>query len=222
MAKTAIVLGATGLTGNILLKMLLDDDRYGHVIVFGRNSCDIEHAKLREYIIDLFQLEHYAHKFKADEVYCCIGTTKAKTSDKDTYVKIDYGIPVAAAKLCKENGIETFLVISALGAKTNSKVFYNRTKGKMEASVLSLKIPNTYILQPSLITGEREEFRLGEHIFKIVMGVIKPMFRFGDLKRYQPIAPDTIARCMVWVANNDYEVTRIKSKKIQEIGEQIN
>ncbi len=155
-------------------------------------------------------------------MYCCIGTTKAKTSDKDTYVKIDYGIPVAAAKLCKENGIDTFVVISALGAKKNSKVFYNRTKGLMEAAVLDLQIPKTYILQPSLITGEREEFRLGEHIFKIIMNFIKPIFRFGDLKRYQPIAPETIARCMVWLANNDHDAVRIKSKKIQELGEQIN
>jgi uncharacterized protein YbjT (DUF2867 family) len=219
MVKTAIVLGATGLTGNILLKMLLDDERYGHVTVFGRNSCDIKHPKLEEYIIDLFQLEHYANKFKADEVYCCIGTTKAKTSDKDTYIKIDYGIPVAAAKLCKENGIETFVVISALGAKKNSKVFYNRTKGKMEAEVLAQQIPNTYILQPSLISGKREEFRLGEYVFKTLMGLIKPIFRFGDLKRYQPIAPETIANCMVWLTNNVYASGRIKSKKIQEIGE---
>ncbi len=222
MAKTAIVLGATGLTGNMLLKMLLEDERYDHVTVFGRNSVELKHPKLEEYIIDLFQLDHYANKFKADEVYCCIGTTKAKTSDKDTYIKIDYGIPVSAAKLCKENGIATFVVISALGAKKNSKVFYNRTKGRMEAAVLDLEIPKTYILQPSLITGEREEFRLGEHIFKIVMNFIKPIFRFGDLKRYQPIAPETIARTMVWVANNDYESVRIKSKKIQELGEQIN
>ncbi|TDU43378.1 uncharacterized protein YbjT (DUF2867 family) [Gelidibacter sediminis] len=222
MAKTAIVLGATGLTGNILLKLLLDDERYGHVTVFGRNSCEIKHPKLEEYIIDLFQLEHYANKFKADEVYCCIGTTKAKTSDKDTYIKIDYGIPLAAAKLCKSNGIDTFLVISALGAKKNSRIFYNRTKGRMEAAVLALQIPNTYLLQPSLITGEREEFRLGEHIFKLLMGFLKPIFRFGDLKRYQPIAPETIASCMVWLANNDYDTARIKSKKIQELGEQID
>ena len=218
MVKTAIVLGATGLTGNILLKMLLDDERYSCVKVFGRNSCDIKHPKLEEYIIDLFQLEHYANKFKADEVYCCIGTTKSKTSDKETYIKIDYGIPVAAAKLCKENAIKTFVVISALGAKKNSKVFYNRTKGKMEVEVLSQQIPNTYILQPSLISGKREEFRLGEYVFKTLMGFLKPIFRFGDLKRYQPIAPETIAKCMVWLTNHVYASGRITSKKIQEIG----
>lgn len=219
MVKTAIVLGATGLTGNMLLKTLLEDERYGQVIVFGRNSCNMEHPKLREYIVDLFELEQYASKFKADEVFCCIGTTKAKTSSKETYIKIDYGIPMAAAKLCKQNDIGTFVVISALGAKKNSKVFYNRTKGKMEVAVLEQQIPSTYILQPSLIDGKRDEFRLGEYLFVTLMGLIKPIFSFGDLKRYQPIAPETIVKCMVWLTNNEYSSGRIKSKKIQEIGE---
>ncbi|MEO5790357.1 MAG: NAD(P)H-binding protein [Gelidibacter sp.] len=219
MAKSAIVLGATGLTGNILLKMLLDDLRYSDIIVFGRNSCNIKHPKLEEYIIDLFELEHYASKFKADEVYCCIGTTKAKTSDKEIYLKIDYGIPVAAAKLCKANGIDTFIVISALGAKKKSKVFYNRVKGKMEAAVLEQQIPNTHILQPSLITGNREEFRFGESFLNFLMTVFKPILHIGDLKRYLPIHPETIAKCMVWLANNTYNLERIKSKKIQELGE---
>lgn len=219
MAKTAIVLGATGLTGNILLKMLLEDDRYAGVIVFGRNSCNIKHPKLEEYIVDLFQLEHYSQKFKGNEVFCCIGTTKSKTSNKEVYAKIDYGIPVAAAALCQKNGIPTFVVISALGAKKKSKIFYNRIKGQMEVAVLSLGIPNTYILQPALITGERAEFRLGEHILKLLMKLIKPLLRFGELDRYKPIHPETIAKCMIWLANNEYQLERIKSNKIQEIGE---
>ncbi len=219
MAKSAIILGATGLTGNIVLKMLLDDVRYDRVTVFGRNSCNIKHPKLEEYIIDLFTLEHYANKFKADEVYCCIGTTKAKTSNKEIYMKIDYGIPVSAAKLCKKNGIATYIVISALGAKKKSKIFYNRIKGQMEAAVLEEQIPNTYILQPSLITGKREEFRFGEYIMGIIMTIFKPILRMGELKRYQPIHPETIAKCMVWLANNTYKSERIKSKIIQELGE---
>lgn len=219
MAKSAIILGATGLTGNILLHILLSDQRYSRVIVFGRNTCEVKHPKLEEYIIDLFQLEHYAKKFQADEVFCCIGTTKSKTSSKETYTKIDYGIPVAAATLCQQNNIETFIVISALGAKKKSKLFYNRTKGQMEAAVLTKNIPNTYILQPALITGDRKEFRLGEYMLSMIMKLMKPVLRFGELKRYKPIHPETIAKCMVWLANNEWDKKRIPSDKIQELGE---
>ena len=217
MAKSAIILGATGHTGHLLLKLLLDDARYDSIIVFGRNSCAIEHPKLTEYIIDLFELEHYANKFVADEVYCCIGTTKAKTADKQIYEKIDYGIPVAAAKLCKANQIKTFLVISALGAKEKSKIFYNHIKGKMENAVLAQHIEHTYILQPSLIIGKREEFRFGEYAFGVIMTLFKPILSIGELKRYKPIHPQAIANCMVWLANNNYGSQRIKSKKIHEL-----
>ncbi len=218
MSKTAIILGATGLTGGLLLQTLLKDERYGHVTLFSRNTCRIKHLKLTEYIVDLFQLQHYKEQFKANDVFCCIGTTKSKTSNKEIYTNIDYGIPVSAATLCKENNIETFVVISALGAKKKSKIFYSRTKGKMEAAVLDLKIRNTYILQPSLISGEREERRIGEQFMKFLMSLLKPLLHFGDLNRYQPIHPQTIANCMVWVSNNDYKSGRIESNTIQEIG----
>lgn len=218
MSKTAIILGATGLTGGLLLQKLLKDERYGHITLFSRNSCGINHPKLTEYIIDLFELEHYKDKFKADEVFCCIGTTKSKTSDKETYKKIDYGIPLAAASLCKQNGIETFVVISALGAKKKSRVYYNRIKGKMEEAVLDLKIKNTYILQPALITGNRDEKRLGESIMKFIFTLLKPLLHLGELKRYRPIHPETIVNCMLWLTNHQFESGRIESKKIQEIG----
>ena len=221
MSKTAIVLGSTGLTGGVLLKKLLEDVRYGHIIVFSRNACGIRHSKLTEYIVDLFELEHYQEKFKADEVFCCIGTTKAKTSNKETYKNIDYGIPVSAASLCKRNGIQTFAVISALGAKKDSKLFYNRIKGKMEAAVLEFNIQNTYILQPSLITGDRDEKRIGESIMKFVFSLLKPIMQLGELKRYRPIHTETIAKGMIWLANNDYKSGRIPSKVIQELGDNI-
>lgn len=219
MTKTAIILGATGLTGGLLLKMLLEDPRYQKILLFSRNTCGIKHPKLTEYIVDLFQLEEHHETFKADEVYCCIGTTKAKTSDKDLYRKIDFGIPVAAASLCKENGIDTFVVISSLGANKNSNVFYNKVKGEMEETVLDKNIAKAYILQPSLISGHREERRIGESIVKVVMSVLKPVFQIVGLKRYQPIHPQTIANCMVWITNNEYPSGRIESNTIQKIGD---
>src|SRR5690606_39983605 len=157
--KTAIILGATGLTGNILLQTLLEDDRYGLIVLFSRNTIGSNNPKVKEYLIDLFELHRYEQEFKADEVFCCIGTTKAKTPDKQTYKSIDYGIPVSAARLCKINNIHTFIVVSALGANTKSSFFYNRIKGIMEKEALNYGIKNTNILQPSLIERQRREKR---------------------------------------------------------------
>ncbi|HET8802964.1 MAG TPA: NAD(P)H-binding protein, partial [Aequorivita sp.] len=119
MKKTAIILGATGLTGSILLEKLLQDASFLKIKLFSRSSVEKSSPKIEEHLIDMFQLENHSEAFTADVVFCCIGTTKAKTPDKETYKKIDYGIPVTAAKLAKQNGIETFIVISAMGADEN-------------------------------------------------------------------------------------------------------
>ena len=160
--KIAIILGATGLTGSILLERLLTDDRYDGIKVFTRKPLGIKHKKLLEIPANLLELEKYAEDFSGDEVYCCIGTTTKKTPDKELYRKIDFGIPVACAKLCLKNNIPTILIVSAIGANPESKIFYNKTKGEMEQAVLKLEIENTFILQPSLILGPRKEQRFGE------------------------------------------------------------
>ncbi|WP_142784725.1 NAD-dependent epimerase/dehydratase family protein [Changchengzhania lutea] len=219
MGKSAIILGATGLTGGLLLKALIKDSRYDAIILFGRKTCGIQHDKITEYLVDLFELEHYKNEFKADEVFCCIGTTKSKTPDKDTYYKIDYGIPVTVAKLCSQNKINTLAVISALGADKASKVFYNATKGKMEDAVLEYDIKNCYILQPSLISGDRNEMRFGELVAKKVMSLVNSLL-FGKLKKYRSIAPEEIVDCMIWLSNNEYNLNRIPSDVIKELAYQ--
>lgn len=216
--KTAIILGATGLTGSTLLHQLLQDERYSKIKLFSRSSIGVKNDKIEEYLIDLFELENYQSDFMADEVHCCIGTTQAKTRDEDTYHKIDYGIPVAAAKLAKNNQIPIFLVVSALGADVESRFFYNRTKGEMERDVLAEKIPETYILQPSLIGGKREEKRPFEAAWKKVMSVGDHLL-VGPLKKYKSIHPDTIAKAMIYVSNHKYAATRIESGEIREIAE---
>ena len=214
--KTAIILGATGLTGGKLLELILEDDRYGTVKLFSRSSVGISHPKLEEHLGDLKDMESFAAVFHAEELFCCIGTTKAKTPDREVYKSIDYGLPVRAAKRCKESGVGTFIVISAMGANPKSSIFYNRVKGQMEEAVLAENIPKTHILQPSLIGGKRKEKRWGEWIFKQLMKVAN-FALVGPLEKYRSIRPETIARSMVWLANHKYEKKRIESDDIKRL-----
>lgn len=211
--KTAIIIGATGLTGSLLLEKLLKDPSFEKIKLFSRSSVEITNPKIEEHLIDMFQLEHHSKAFTADVVFCCIGTTKAKTPDKEIYKKIDYGIPVMAAKLSKQNGIKTFIAISALGADAGSSVFYNKIKGEMQRDVLSTKIENTYILQPSLIVGNRDESRLGED----VAGFFMKFFGFLIPKKYKMIEAATIAEAMINLSKNAYSEKIITSEKIKEI-----
>ena len=219
--KTAILLGATGLTGGFLLQKLLDDPTYGKVVLFSRSPVAVKDDKIEEHFIDLFKLEEYGELFNGDVVYCCIGTTKSKTPNEENYRKIDYGIPVAAARLCKENGIPTFEVISAMGSNPGSKVFYNRIKGEMEEAVLAQNIPKTYIFQPSLIAGDREEKRVFEDLAKKAMKVLNFVLQ-GPLEKYRSISPETIATAMIKVERSGYPRKRIQSHEIKEIAETDN
>lgn len=219
--KTAIVLGATGLTGSILLNKLLTDETYTSIKVFGRRSLGSSHPKIEEFILDLQHLKSKKEDFTADVAFCCIGSTKKKTPDPETYRKVDIGIPTQAAILAKANNIKTFIVISALGANKNSSFFYNKIKGEMEENVLRQEIENTYILRPSLIAGKREEKRNFEFLWKQSMKVANSLL-LGPLKKYRSISAHAIASAMLVLEEMPRKIQIIESDEIKRIAQQKN
>jgi len=219
MGKTAIILGASGLTGSLLLDQLLADSRYDTIKLFSRKESQINHPKVVEIARNLMELENFQADFEGDEVYCCIGTTAKKTPDKNLYRNIDFGIPVSAAKLAKQNNIPTFLVVSAMGANPKSNIFYNKTKGEMERAILDELIPNTYILRPSFIGGDRKESRIFERIGLVIFKIIQPLF-FGKFRKYRIIEAESIAQAMINLANTKPKNKQIiLSDAIQEVAE---
>lgn len=202
MSKSAIIIGATGLTGSWVLKQLLSNDKYDRVLLFSRTSVGMEHPKLEEHLGDVLNLEQFKDSFKADEVYCCIGTTKKKTPDQKAYREIDFGIPVSAAKMAKENGSKVFAVVSSIGADPKSKIFYSRTKGEMEEAVLSVGIERTYVLRPSIILGDRNEKRFAEKVGGFIFRLFNPLL-FGKLKKYRAVKSENIAKKMIQLANSE-------------------
>jgi uncharacterized protein YbjT (DUF2867 family) len=220
MGKIAIILGATGFTGALLLEQLIADDTYEKIKLFSRSSAHKTSVKVEEHLVDLLNLEAFKDQFFGDVVFCCIGTTAAKTKDKKNYKSIDYGIPTAASKLAKQNNINTFIVLSSMGADVSSSVFYSKTKGEMERDVLAQKVPKTFILRPSLIGGNRKEFRLGEKIGKVCMTAFNPLL-IGRFEKYKIIHPETIVKCMTVLAENTENETIISSDKIVTIANSI-
>ncbi len=195
MKKTAIILGATGLTGSHLLELLLNSNNYEKVKIFTRRATGKTHPKLEEIICDVLKLEEQADQFTADEVFVCIGTTKAKTPDKHLYYAIDYGIPVSSAKLAEQNKIPTFSVISAIGASIKSAVFYSRTKGEMEQAILKRNIPNILIYRPSIIYGNRKDKRFAEKIGAFLFKGLQ-FLMIGKLKKYRAINGEELAKAL--------------------------
>ena len=141
MQKTALLAGATGLVGSALLPLLLASDRYAKVIVVGRRPVALAHPKLVQVTTELSQLEAVRLRLIADDVYCCLGTTQAQAGSKAAFYAVDFSGVVQLAALTAANFAARFLVVSSLGAAPDSRVYYSRVKGEMEAAVRQFAVP---------------------------------------------------------------------------------
>lgn len=217
MQKTAVIFGATGLTGSLLLRQLCESGRYDSVVAFSRKNLSYTHPLLENIISNLKNTEEISEKVKGDDLFCCIGTTIKKAGSQEKFKKVDLDLPAALAQTAQKNGILKFLVISSIGANHQSSNFYLRTKGEMENHVLSTNIPHIYILRPSMLLGPRKEFRFGEEAGKILMKFIDPLL-FGKLKKYRAIHAKTVASAMITLAQKNHQEQKIiESDEIKAI-----
>ena len=194
--KTALLAGSTGLIGRQLLQLLLDNPRYSVVKALTRTKLDITHPKLVEIKVDYSKLEEVRSQLKADDVYCCLGTTMAKAKTQKKFREIDFVYPLSLATIVKELGAKQFLLVSALGASPRSSVYYNRVKGELEEAITKIDFEATHIFRPSLLLGLREEKRAGEDAAKIVYKV----FWFLIPDKYKAIEAIKVAKAMEYYA----------------------
>lgn len=197
--RTALLLGATGLVGGLVLDTLLADDFYEKVIVVTRRHTGKKHYKMEEVLVDFDQPEKNASQFKANHIFCCMGTTIKSAGSKEKFMMVDKVYPLNIAKICKENGATEFLVITALGADKNAWVFYNKVKGELQDELEKIGFQSLHILQPSLIMGNRNEQRTGEKMAQLIFEKANFLFQ-GPLKKYAGIEAKTIAESMVYYA----------------------
>lgn len=202
-SKTALLAGASGLVGTELLHILLESPNYEEVKIFVRKQLEIQHPKLEQVVIDFNQLESYEEYFNVNDVYCCLGTTIKKAGSPEAFRKVDYEYPVKMAELAKKCNVGNFLIVSALGADAKSKVFYSRTKGEVEAQLKKLNLRALHVFQPSLLLGDRQEFRFGEKIARLSAPVFSPLL-VGKLKKYKPVSARRVAYAMYQVSQTEY------------------
>ncbi len=187
-SKKALILGASGLVGGQLLRLLLDAPEYERVTALVRRTLGIEHAKLNEVIVNFDALDNYSDQFHVEDVFSCLGTTIKKAKTREAMNRIDYTYPLEAARLAKRTGVRRFLAVSSMSANPDSSIWYSRMKGNLERDLCRL-------VRPSLLLGQREEFRFGEHAAAWLM----PKLAFllvGNLRKYRAIEGAVVAKAM--------------------------
>ncbi len=197
--KIALVAGSTGLIGKQLLQLLLDDPGYKIVKAISRQPLGIDHPKLQNLVIDFARLSEYYWDMKADDVFCCLGTTIKQARTKEAFRKVDYEYPLELAKLSKNQGASQYLLVSALGADRHAKVFYNQVKGEVEEAIDNVGFQSYHIFRPSLLLGPRKETRVGEDAAKTFF----KLFGFLVPLKYKGINSAKVAKAMLSLAKEN-------------------
>lgn len=203
MSKIALIAGASGLVGSYCLDYLLQSDSYEKVICVTRRIIENNSPKLQQVIADTNNLAEKLNRIKADDVYCCIGTTIKKAGSREAFKLVDITYVKILAEKTKFNGATSFAVVSSIGADTGSSNFYLRTKGEMENAVKACAFSKTIILRPSMLLGPRKEFRFGEAIGKIFMKIFSFLF-VGKLKRYKAIEAAQVAKALIYLTQKEF------------------
>jgi uncharacterized protein YbjT (DUF2867 family) len=191
--KHVLIAGSTGLVGSALLENLLSNAEVGKVTILVRRPVEAEHTKMSIKEVDFETMDEKVIPPNVDAIFCCLGTTMAQAGGKDAFRRVDFEYVVKLAVFAQRQRIDQFHVISAAGANPNSKIFYNKVKGRMELELKKLdKIRSIYIYHPSLLLGPRDQFRFGESLGKFFMTT----FAFLIPKAYKAIRDDQVAASM--------------------------
>ena len=209
----AIVLGATGATGQELVKLLLNDPNFSKVIIFVRKKPRIEHKKLTTYEIDFSRLNEYKGLINGDVIFSALGTTLNQAGSKTQQYLVDYNYQYEFAKIGSENKVIHYSLVSSVGANIKSPFFYPKTKGALEEAVKKLGFNNIYIFQPPFLIRQSNLMRPGE---KRALKILKLLNQIGILKSQKPISVSDLAQKMINEIKSDKTV-RLQTFKPRDI-----
>lgn len=203
-----LLAGATGLTGGCVLRELLADPA-AQVIAPTRHP--LPRAPRLQNPVGMLHRLLPQLQTPLDVAICCLGTTIAQAGSREAFRMVDYDLPLAVARRARKLGARHFLVMSSLGADPKSRTFYTQVKGELEQALIAQAWPQLTIVRPSLLLGNRSEFRLGE-AFAAPLSRLLPA-------RWRGIHVETVARALWRLAREPGEGVRIvESNELQRLG----
>ena len=218
--KIALVAGATGLVGGLLLQTLLDAPDYTRVYALTRRMLGKDHPKLANRVVVFDRMAEQLKGLVAQDAYCCIGTTIAEAGSQEAFRAADVDAVLLFARAARAAQATRFIVVSSVGASSSSRKFYLRTKGEMEEAVTGLGFVSVDILQPGLLLGPRKALRPLEIAGRVLAPLINPLLT-GAREPLRAIPAETVARAMLGAsrrgARGTYRYTFSAIRQLAEI-----
>jgi len=197
---TALVIGATGATGKLLVAQLLSNNSVTSVTIFVRKATDIVHPKLQAIVVDFDAIDTWQHLIVGDILFCAMGTTLKQAGSKAAQYKVDVTYQYQVAKAAKANGVATAVLLSAYGANAKALFFYPKMKGELEDKCINLAFNSLYIFQPGIL----ERFANDGRVFEgLGISLLKALNTIGLLRKQKPMPVAILAKKMIYVALNN-------------------
>jgi len=213
--RKALIAGATGAIGSALLELLNNSDQYIEIHCIGRREPAISGKKIKPHIVNSDELDQLDFQHPIDDVFCTIGTTIQTAGSVENFKKVDRDYVHQIGKLARRLDAKTCSVISAIGASSGSSNFYNQTKGEAEELLQSLGLTSLRLFRPSLLHGNRDEFRFKVSAGFVALTLVSPFLQ-GPWKKYRAVHVEQVAKAMFESAQQDYPAIHIfESDEIQ-------
>jgi uncharacterized protein YbjT (DUF2867 family) len=191
----SIVIGATGLVGNLILKEVLNDNDFSEVRIFVRKPTGIINPKLKEIVSPMKDIDSLSSEIQGDVLFNALGTTIKQAGSKEEQQRIDRDLPVNFARIASKNGVRIMINVSSVGANMKGG-FYLKTKAEMEQGTEEFFPKSVFHFRPGFLVGKRKDFRLVEKIAFGVMRIVDPVLK-GSAKKYRSMPVDKLAKAMV-------------------------
>ena len=205
MGHVVNIIGASGLVGHKLVDQLLNRADIEKIRVFVRRKASIIHPKIEEQLIDFRKPENWKHLVQGDIIFLTLGTTIKKAKTKENQYLVDFTFQYEFAKAATENGVQTCVLVSSMGANPKSSVFYSRMKGELEEAIEQLHFKKLLIFRPSILDGDRQEKRAGEKVGLILSRFLTKFI----LKAYRPTPVDVLVAKMIRLSLDQVERFRM-------------
>ncbi|KAM6263405.1 oxidoreductase HTATIP2 isoform 1-T1 [Spheniscus humboldti] len=193
--RACFVLGASGETGQALLRELLARQLFARVTLVGRRRLSVGEetgAAVEQVVVDFERLSEHAAAFQGHDVgFCCLGTTRAKAGAAG-FVRVDRDYVAQSAELARAGGCKHFVLQSSQGANQHSLFLYLRVKGEVENLVQAVGFDRCTILRPAVLLCKRQESRPAEWMAQQFLGVVARVFPTA-----YSVPVETVARAMV-------------------------
>ena len=208
--KSALIIGASGLVGKLLLETILLNDHYTNITLVLRRPIDLKHDSRVKIITisDFDALDQYEEDLFSEDVFCCLGSTMKKAGSKSAFEKSDLIYPLKVATINQKNpNFKNYLIVTSQGANAQSPIYYNQVKGRCEQALLALDLLGLKVFRPSLLLGNRVEKRGGEVLFKVLIQAVSTPLKALGIPSFWSIEAAIVARAMLRVAMNENEGT---------------